>query len=67
MKYAKIINSTVDDLFVPQSGFTIENSLHPDVACLYEAVSDDVGVGWKKHLDGSFSEPLPLSIPVVSV
>jgi hypothetical protein len=67
MKYAKIVNSTVDDLFVPQSGFTIENSLHPDVACLYEAVSDEVDIGWKKHLDGSFTAPLPQSIPVASI
>lgn len=67
MKYAKLVNSTVDDLFVPQSGFTIEDSLHPDVIALFEVVPDEVDIGWKKHLDGSFSAPLPPSIPVVSV
>lgn len=67
MKYAKIINDTVDDIFVPQAGFTIAESLHSDVAALFEQVPDEVQIGWKKHEDGSFSAPQPLKIPVAEV
>ena len=67
MKYAKIIDWVVDDIFVPQTGFTIEQSLHPDVVSLFELVPDEVQMGWKKHQDGTFSAPPPPEIPVASV
>ena len=67
MKYAKIINNTVDEIFVPQAGFTIEASLHPSVCALFEAVPDEVEVFWKRHEDGTFSAPTPPTIPVVSI
>lgn len=67
MKYARIVENTVDDIFVPQAGFTIEESLHEAVRVLYEQVPEEVQVGWKKHQDGSFSAPPPEVIPVAEV
>jgi hypothetical protein len=67
MKYARIINNVVNDTFVPQVGFTIEESFTPEVVALYELVPDDVEPEWKRHADGSFSAPTPDVIPVASV
>lgn len=67
MKYARIINNIVQDTFVPQPGFTIEQSFHADVVALYVAVPDEVDFLWKRHDDGSFSAPTPETIPVTEV
>jgi hypothetical protein len=67
MKYARIIDNIVQDTFVPQPGFTIEESFHADVAALYVAVSDEVDHLWKRHNDGSFSAPTPVTIPVTEI
>lgn len=58
MKYARIIENSVQEIFVPQNGFTIEESFHPDVVKLFEEISDDVQLGWIKNPDGTFSAPI---------
>jgi len=67
MKYAKIINDEVTDTFVPQQGFTIEESFTPEVVAMYVIVPDEVEAGWKRHQDGTFSAPIPATIPVAEV
>lgn len=66
MKYAKVNNGVVDDIFVPQAGFTIEQSLHPAVAALFNQVPEEVQIGWLQQEDGSFSAPPPPP-PVIPV
>lgn len=66
MKYAKIINGVVEDVFVPQAGFSLEDSLHRTVAAQLAPVPEEVEILWKQHQDGSFSAPPP-AIPVAEV
>jgi hypothetical protein len=67
MKYARIINNVVSDTFVPQTGFTIEESFTPEVVAMYEIIPEEVDAGWKRHQDGTFSAPIPTTIPVASL
>lgn len=68
MKYARIENDTVVDVFITQQGFSIEESLHPNLLGLYQTiVSDEVESGWRKTSDGSFIAPIPPAIPVTVV
>ena len=68
MKYAHIQNDTVIDVFTTQQGFSIEESLHPSLIDVYNTVvPDEVGAGWTRNTDGTFSAPIPPTIPVASV
>lgn len=67
MKYGKIIKDFVDDTFVPQTGFTIEESFAPEVVAMYQIIPDEVKTSWKLHADGTFSAPTPTTIPVESI
>jgi hypothetical protein len=57
MKYARIVSNSVQEVFTPPDGFTIEECFHPDVVKLFEPVPDEVDVGWLKNPDGTFSAP----------
>ena len=68
MKYAHIQDNVVIDVFITQQGFSIEESLHSSLLSLYSTVvPDEVEAGWTKNADGTFSAPIPPTIPVVSV
>jgi len=55
MKYARIIDNVAIETFVPQEGFTIEESFHPDVASLFVAVPDDVTTNSTINADGTWN------------
>lgn len=59
MKHARVISNTVQELFIPPDGFTINDCFHPSVVALFEVVPDNVQQGWIKHEDGSFTAPVP--------
>lgn len=59
MKYARIINNVVIETFVPQAGFTIEESFTAEVVAMFEVIPEEVDVGWGKHADGTFISPNP--------
>jgi hypothetical protein len=67
MKYARIINSVVAEVFIPPQGFNIEDCFHVDLVAQFEVVPDEVEAMWKRHEDGSFSAPPPAEIPVAKV
>ena len=48
MKYARFNNSTAIEVFTVPDGFTINDCFHADVVAQFEAVADDVTVGWVK-------------------
>jgi hypothetical protein len=60
MKYARIVDSTVVEVFTPPNGFALADCFHPDLAVQYEPCPEHVEQRWTKNADGSFSEPLPL-------
>lgn len=66
MKYARVVNSIVVETFVPPSGVDISECFHSDVRAQFEVVADevDVDVGFIKHQDGTFTAPVPPTIPV---
>lgn len=48
MKYARFIDGTAVEVFTTPNGFSISDCLHPSIASQYEAVADDVDVGYTK-------------------
>ena len=57
MRYARVINNTVVEVFQPQPGFTLEESFHPDLAAQFEPVAGNVEVGFLRQEDSSFEAP----------
>jgi len=48
MKYARFNDLTVIEVYTPPEGFTINDCFHADVVAQFEAVADDVTVGWTR-------------------
>ena len=46
MKYARIVNNKVNEVFTPPQGIDISECFHPDVVKQFVAVSDEVEAGW---------------------
>lgn len=44
--YARAINGVIQEIFVPLSGFTLEESFTPEVAAMFQIVPDNVKAGW---------------------
>ena len=57
MKYARIVNNKVNEVFTPPQGIDISECFHPDVVKQFVAVSDEVESGWIFN-DGKFAPPL---------
>jgi hypothetical protein len=58
MKYARIINGYVEEIFVPMQGHTIEESFTSEVVNMFEQCPEEVLAGWTKNQDGTFSAPV---------
>ena len=59
MKYARVLDSIVQEVFVPPAGLTIEDCFTPEVVALFEPCPDEVEQNWIKEPDGSFVAPPP--------
>lgn len=44
--YARVIANVIQEIFVPLTGFTLEESFTPEVAAMFQIVPDNVKVGW---------------------
>jgi hypothetical protein len=55
MKYPRIIDNVAVETFVPQEGFTLSESFHPDIAKLFTEVPDEVTANSTKNEDGSWN------------
>jgi hypothetical protein len=60
MKYARIVNDTVIETFVPHSGATIEECFTPDLVAQFIICPDEVEPRWI-HKDGVFFIPVDLA------
>lgn len=64
MKYARVFDSIVQEVFTPPPGLTIEQCFTPEVAALFETCPEEVQQNWIKEPDGSFvAPPLPPAPP----
>ena len=64
MKYARILNSLVYEVFTPPAGFVLADCFTPQVVALFEPCPDYVEQNWIKQEDGSFMAPPPPPEPV---
>ena len=62
MKFARFIDSTAVEVFTTPDGFGISQCLHPSIASQFEAVADDVDVGYTKPV---VEAPVVEETPVV--
>ena len=66
MKYARIIDNVAIETFVPQEGFTIQESFHPDIASQFVEVPDEVTANSTKNPDGTWDIFVYTDIPYVA-
>lgn len=59
MKYARVSDSVVQEVFTPPAGLTIEDCFTPEVVALFEPCPPEVEQNWIKHEDGTFTPPPP--------
>jgi len=59
MKYARVLDSIVQEVFIPPAGLTIEDCFTPEVVALFESCPNEVEQNWIKEPDGSFVAPPP--------
>jgi hypothetical protein len=57
MKYARLFENTVGEVFVPLSGVDISECFTAEVCQMFSVIPDNVEVGWIKLPDGSFVAP----------
>jgi hypothetical protein len=55
MKYARMIDNVAVETFVPQEGFTLDDSFHPDIAILFIEVPDEITANSTKNEDGTWN------------
>ena len=65
MKYARIVDSVVFEVFTPPAGFQLVECFTPQVVTLFQSCPDYVEQNWIKQQDGSFLAPPPPPEPVV--
>lgn len=66
MKYARVINNIVIEVFTPPSGVAIEECFTPEIVAQFEPCPEYVEQNWIKQEDGIFIAPPPSpSEPVV--
>lgn len=64
MKYARIINNLVIEIFTPPANVPIEECFTPEIVAQFEPVPQEVEQNWVKEPDGSFSAPITEPQPI---
>lgn len=57
MKYARVVNSVVQEVFTPPEGFTLQECFTAEVVAQFLPCPEDVQGCWVLQPDGSFSAP----------
>ena len=66
MKYARIVNNKVFEIFTPHSGFSIEECFPSELVSQFIECPDNVQANW--DYDGSvFIEPIVVELPVEEI
>lgn len=63
MKYARLIDNIVIEVFTPPVNVGIEECFTPEIAAQFEPCPEAVDQNWLKLPDGTFSEPPVLPEP----
>ena len=73
MKYARVVETIVVEVYVPPAGVPIEECFTPELVAQFEPCPFEVEANWIKQPDGTFTppsppapEPTPEPIPVPS-
>jgi hypothetical protein len=56
MKYGRILNNVIQEVFIEENGKTLENTFHPEVVSLFEPIEDSVGKNYSL-IDGEWVAP----------
>lgn len=56
MKYARIENNVVQEIFIKENGRTLENSFHPQIALLFTEIEANVFSGYEL-INGVWTAP----------
>jgi hypothetical protein len=59
MKYARIVDFIVFEVFIPPAGFELTDCFTPEVASQFSLCADDIQGGWVVHADGNITPPPP--------
>lgn len=65
MKYARIVDGVVAEVFVPPDGFELEDCFTAEIVAQFEPCPEQVEQRWTKDLDGIFHEPEPEPVPPI--
>lgn len=57
MKYGRLENNIVLEVFTPPEGFTLAECFHPVIVAQFVEVPQNVEALWVRGEDGTFSEP----------
>lgn len=60
MKYARIVDSIVAEVFTPPEGFALEECFTAELVAQFTACPDHVEGGWTINEVGDFVAPLPV-------
>jgi hypothetical protein len=42
MKYGRIVNNVIQEVFIEENGKTLENTFHPEVVSLFEPIEESL-------------------------
>jgi hypothetical protein len=66
MKHARIVDSTVFEVFVPPTGFAVSDCFTAEIATQFQPCADEVQGGWLVQEDGSLvAPPEPVEPPTI--
>lgn len=57
MKYARVVDTTVQEVFTAPQGFSVDECFTPELVAQFELCPDEVQGGWLKLEDGTFTAP----------
>ena len=58
MKYARIVNNIVQEIFIADGTKTLSETFHPDVCALFEEIPDEVEINFSL-INGEWTPPPP--------
>jgi hypothetical protein len=67
MKYARMNENTVGEIFTPPTGIDISECFTEEVVALFISILDNVDIGWIRLPDGSFTPPPTPAIETGSI
>lgn len=57
MKYGRIVNNIIQEVFIEENGKTLSNSFHPDMASLFQEIPEHAESGY--YYENGIWNPYP--------